>query len=231
MTPRLHVTAEGPTEERYVNSVLVDYLGGFQVVTDVRSVKTGRKHGVDYRGGMTNYQKARQDIVNWMKEDQKPDAFFTTMFDLYGLPDDFPGYAVARRESDPYRRVAVLEAAFKQDFDHPRFLPYVQLHEFEALLLTDPQKLALEYLDLDHDRAIQRLVKMMSGQNPELINDGPETAPSKRIIREIPAYEHQKTSAGPTVAKNIGIPNLKGKCRHFSEWLGQLERLAETLVQ
>ena len=45
MTPRLHVTAEGPTEERYVNRVLVDHLGGFQVVTDVRSVKTGRKGG------------------------------------------------------------------------------------------------------------------------------------------------------------------------------------------
>jgi len=229
MTPRLHVTAEGPTEERYVNSVLVDHLGGFQVVTDVRSVKTGRKRGVDYRGGMTNYPKARQDILNWMKEDQKPDAFFTTMFDLYALPDDFPGYADARRELDPYRRVAVLEAALKQDFGHRRFLPYVQLHEFEALILADPQR--LDWVYLEHEGAIQRLVEMVEGQNPELINDRPEAAPSKRIIEEIPAYEHQKASVGPVVAGKVGLAVLKERCRHFSAWLGQLERLPQELGQ
>ncbi len=229
MTSRLHVTAEGPTEERYVNNVLVNHLGGFQVVTDVRSVKTGRKRGVGYRGGMTNFPKARQDILNWMKEDQNPDAFFTTMFDLYALPDDFPGYVDARRENDPYRRVAVLEAALKQDFSHPRFLPYVQLHEFEALILAEPRKLDWEYLE--HDDAIGRLVRMVGEQNPELINDGPETSPSKRIIREIPAYEHQKASSGPIVAGRIGIPVLKDRCRHFNNWLGQLERLPQALGQ
>jgi hypothetical protein len=54
-----------------------------------------------------------------------------------------------------------------------------------------------------------------------LINDGFETAPSKRILKEIPEYD--KVTAGVSVAGKIGIETLRAKCRHFSEWLAKLE--------
>ena len=44
-----------------------------------------------------------------MKGDRNDDARFTTFFDLYGLPTDFPDYEKARNLSDPYDRVNVLE--------------------------------------------------------------------------------------------------------------------------
>jgi len=226
MTPRLHVTAEGQTEERYANRVLVPHLGALglnQVVVDVRCVKTGRRRGQDYRGGVLEYAKAKIDILDWMKEDDNPDSFFTTMFDLYALPEDFPGYDDAKREVDPYRRVCLLEKSLRDALDHPRFVPYIQLHEFEALVLAAPQHLDWEYLE--HETAIANLVALSGPKNPEEINDRPEWAPSKRIIAEIPEYEKQKAVVGPVVVEKIGLTVLRQRCRHFADWLGRLEAL------
>jgi hypothetical protein len=227
MAPRLHVIAEGQTEERYVNQVLVPHLGTRgenQVVANVRCVKTGRKRGRDYRGGLLSYEKARQDILDWMKEDDNPDSFFTTMFDLYALPTEFPGYAGASREATANSRVRVLESCLAREFGHPRFIPYIQLHEFEALILADPQKLDWEFLE--HDEPIRRLVEMCAVfDSPEAIDDGSETAPSKRIISEIPDYRKRKADVGPVVAEKIGLDVLRRKCCHFGEWVTRLENL------
>jgi hypothetical protein len=64
---------------------------------------------------------------------------------------------------------------------------------------------------------------MARGENPELIDDHPGTAPSKRIIKEINVYEKNKSTSGPNVVESIGIQALKEKCRHFSEWITKLE--------
>jgi len=224
MSARLHFIVEGQTEETFVNRVLVPHLADRSIWGRVRCVMTSRKRGLKHRGGVSTYVRAKKDILLWMKEDQNPDAFFTTMFDLYCLPTDFPGYDQVRGLRSPYDRVAGLEQALCQDINDRRFVPHIQLHEFETLLLADPQKLDWEYLE--HEGPIQNLVDMVSDfASPELIDDGQETAPSKRIIREIPEYEGMKASAGPLVAEKIGLITLRGKCRHFGEWLARLEGL------
>jgi hypothetical protein len=145
---------------------------------------------------------------------------------VYALPQDFPGYAEAAQERDPYRRVARLEAALSEDVADPRFIPYLQLHEFEALILADPLK--LDWIFIEDEAAIQRLAALaQSFQNPELIDDGAATSPSKRIIREIPEYEDQKRTAGPVVVDKIGIAALRERCPHFREWLEKLEGLGQ----
>src|SRR5437762_9603660 len=103
---RLHILVEGQTEEEFVNSVLTEHLGDFNISTDVRSVETSRdrKKNIKYRGGLSKYQKAKRDLERWMKEDSNPDSFFTTMFDLYSLPDDFPKFDEANTQNDPYQR-------------------------------------------------------------------------------------------------------------------------------
>jgi hypothetical protein len=171
-----------------------------------------------------DFGRAKRDIHKWMSEErQNADAWFTTMFDLYALPSDFPGHAQAQAIKDPYQKVRALEAALGQAVGSQRFIPYIQLHEFEALLLADPQKLGSEYLE--HTSAIETLVQLASANNPEEINDRPETAPSKRIIAQIPQYEHQKAVVGPVVAQKIGLPFLRQRCWHFNEWLSHLEGL------
>ena len=75
-----------------------------------------------------------------MMEDQSTDARFTTMFDLYRLPNNFPSYETSSSIQNPYQRVRILEDALRTDLSDPRFIPYIQLHEFESLLLSDPEK-------------------------------------------------------------------------------------------
>lgn len=139
-------------------------------------------------------------------------------------------YVEAKREKDHYRRVTVLEEALAEDINghlnDSRFIPYIQLHEFEALILADPQKLEWEFFE--HENPIQRLVAMVAreGGDPELIDDGPTTAPSRRIIREIPEYEGRKATSGPLVAGKIGISALLRRCRHFAQWVDGLVRTA-----
>lgn len=220
---RLHVVVEGYTEQKFVEDVLCPHLVHYDILTDSRCVLTSRdkQAGKVYRGGIRSYTKVMNDILNWIKEDSAAECYFTTMFDLYNLPRNFPGYDQAQGISDAYRRVEVLEEALKQDINNSHFIPYIQLYEFETLILADVQHLDWEYLE--HDKAIKKLEKMVGLNNPELINGGKETAPSKRILKEIPEYD--KVTAGVSVVQNIGLPKLREQCQHFHNWIVQLEQL------
>ena len=222
---RLNMVVEGQTEEAFVHAVLEGPLAMRSVFVAVRCVETSRdkrRHKV-YRGGLLDYQRAKGDLLRWLSEDRRGDARFTTMFDLYRLPEDFPGREQARRLKTPWERVEALESSFRQDINDPRFLPYIQLHEFEALLFVEPSKFDWEFIE--HAGAIARLASISAKfASPEEIND--TESPSKRIIKEIPEYEYQKSSAGPVIASKIGLPSLRQKCPHFHRWLGLLEALS-----
>lgn len=221
---RLHIIAEGQTEERFVKDCLAEYLGRFQVITDVRCVKTGKDRNRVYKGGLTNYQKLKNDIVRWLREDQNSDARFTTMVDFYDLPKDFPGKESFEGLNDPYDKVEAAERAFAADIGDRRFIPYLQLHEFEALVLANPKNLGEEYFD--REREIEELEAVLAGfnGNPELINSGRFTAPSKRIKVLIPEY--RKVLAGPFLAELEGLSSLREKCRHFNAWIEKLSTLS-----
>lgn len=224
---RLNVLAEGQTEEAFVNQVLAPHLAPFGVFAIVRCVTTRRdrhRHDIVYRGGFREFAKAQRDLERWMAEDRG--AAFTTMFDLYALPRDFPGYEDAAQLRDPYARVRHLEQALAARIGESRLIPYVQLHEFEALLFSDPEKFDWQYIE--HAPAIARLVEISRQfDSPELIDDGERTAPSKRIIAEIPEYAFQKSTAGPVIASHIGIATMRACCPHFAEWITCLEGLTD----
>lgn len=225
MSIRLHFIVEGQTEETFVKNTLVPHLAGRGIGAYVRCVETGRKRGVKHSGGVSGYAQVRRDIRRWMRGDQNSDARFTTMFDLYALPRNFPGYDAATQRADPLQRADALEEALAQDIDDDRFVPYIQVHEFEALLLADPAKLDSQFPNAAD--GIRRLGETASCyESPEHIDDGSATAPSKRIIREIPAYDGRKASAGPLVAGRIGLHILRAQCHHFGRWIDRLEALA-----
>ncbi len=224
MCLRLNFVVEGQTEERFVNTVLRDHFANQSIVTAAHCVTTKRDRRAEHlrhRGGLTTYAHARDDIRRWVQEDTSRNARFTTMFDLYGLPTDFPRYADAAEAPDPYLRVEILETALSEDIGDRRFIPYIQLHEFEALLFANPQRLDTQFPDCSSE--IQQLVETAQELgSPELVDDGPSTAPSKRITAAIPEYGSRKASAGPIVVAKIGLPELRSQCRHFREWLRRL---------
>ena len=221
---RLHCIVEGQTEEAFVNQVIRPHLAERLIWVNARPVLTSRKRGVKFGGGFRSYAQPHNDIRQWLNQDRNDDARFTTLFDLYRLPNDFPGYACARVLADPYAKVEMLEDSLGKDIKDERFIPYLQLHEFEALLFADPRKLEMQFEN--RGNAIERLSEQTDEVgNPELINEGQETAPSKRIIAQIPAYAKMKSSAGPIVAQHIGLPCLRSACRHFGDWIDRLEKL------
>ncbi len=154
----------------------------------------------------------------------RQNAWVTTLFDLYALPNDFPGYAEASVLLGGPRAVA-LEAAFAADVANfsvnRNFIPHVQLYEFEALLLSDTRAFTIFYPD--RAEGIAKLGAEVAGLEPEEVNDGPLTAPSKRIIKYVPEYEGQKATAGPIVAMHIGLAHLRQRCPHFHAWITALE--------
>jgi hypothetical protein len=106
---RLHAVVEGQTEESFVNTVLAPEFGSRNVFMDSHCVTTGRENSRACRGGLNKYQHLKTDLARWMKQDRQPEAWFTTIIDLYALPEDFPGFEDCRRRSDPTERVECLE--------------------------------------------------------------------------------------------------------------------------
>jgi len=75
-----------------------------------------------------------------------------------------------------------------------------------------------------HERQIAELNAIANAHaTPELIDDGPDSAPSKRIIAHLPDYA--KPVMGPQLAELIGLEVIRAKCPHFNAWLSRLEKL------
>lgn len=220
---RLHAVVEGQTEETFVRDVLGPEFGAQGVFVDVHRTTTGRKRSRIFRGGISGYNQLKRDLVLWMKQDKRPDAWFTTMIDFYGLPEDFPGYGDCLSCRDARERVECLEEHLNRDLSHRRFIPYIQLHEFEALLFSEPQ--TFESVFPDALAVIQELAAIRNGfPTPEHIDDRPDLAPSKRIVQLLPDY--QKPVAGPLIIQQIGLPTLRRECAHFNQWIGRIEKAA-----
>ena len=64
--------------------------------------------------------------------------------------------------------------------------------------------------------------------NPELIDNSPVSAPSKRIIKAIEGsrqYRYNKPTTGATVTKAIGMEVLTSQCHHFGDWVEHIRSI------
>jgi hypothetical protein len=224
----LNIIAEGSCEENFVNDVLKKHFAGINIFVSARKITTGwdSMNNKPAKGGLLKYSKFRNDVLRWIESDRhKPNTYYTSFIDLYAFPkDDKSPYIKNIQDiADHYQRISALETAIGQDINHPKFIPYVQLHEFEAFLLVDPGRLITMYPD--RKTYIDRLKRNIGNTKPEEINESPQTAPSKRIIQFIPEYEGQKAQVGSLIAEDIGITMLRDKCPHFNEWIIKLENI------
>jgi hypothetical protein len=130
----------------------------------------------------------KNELLRLLKSKRGSEVRITTMFDLYSLYHDFPGFQEAEKLRHlPRERVQRLEKALAADIGDLRLIPYLQLHEFEVLLHAQPEAFAIYY---DHcEKQIEALRAVAAKfASPEMINDGQNTAPSKRIAAQFPAY-------------------------------------------
>lgn len=215
---RLLVLVEGQTEEVFVNHVLAPHLLQHEVVAIPTILETRHLPGrARDKGGVSSWSKTRKDILMRLAD---TDAVTTTILDFYGLPDDFPGGGLSRTNS-PVNDVLAVEAAMAAEFQNPRFLPFLALHEFEAWVFSSPDAVATHF-----GRPVLRAkLEEVAGSftSVEHINHGPETHPSKRLETMIPEYK--KRSDGPTILAAVGVPAIRVCCPHFHDWLNRLEAL------
>lgn len=214
---RVCIVCEGPTEARFIQQCLVPYLApvGVYVYGSVIQAPSGRHKG----GRVTIERLARHLSHEYHAFDR-----LTTLVDFYG----FQGWGRLSR-ADTESAILEKTRALTTGFDERRVLPYVQMHEFEGLLFTDPT--AFEWVqdgwNDDVHQALADVARMF--ESPELINDSPETAPSKRLEKIFPKGSYSKTEHGPLVAETIGIEAIRCKCPAFSEWVAKLQTWGGTV--
>ena len=219
---KIFIVTEGQSETNFVNRVMIPYFASRCVLIPITVItKTDSRHGKTYKGGVDNYGQIRNTLLKTLANAAKnKNSCVTTMFDFYRLPTDVPGVLEAAKEIDPYKKVEMIEHEIlkKEGYDGKFFFPYIELHEFEAMIFSDITKLKEAYFE-DDLTPLTECVKEQS--NPELINGGTETAPSKRIINCINCFD--KANVGVDVLEKIGIENIAKKCHHFSKWLRHIE--------
>ncbi|MFC6092148.1 DUF4276 family protein [Saccharothrix lopnurensis] len=214
---RVHLLVEGQTEEAVAALVIRPHLEGLGWHTSLSLVKTKRPAGgPSHRGGITSWAQVERD-VRLLLNDSSLDVL-TTLFDYYAFPDTCPGM-VDRPPGDAYRQVEHVERCLADAVGDRRFRPHLVLHELEAWVFAAAEELAL----LHGPEVADRLrADVAAAGGPELVNDGPATAPSKRLLAYCPTY--LKTSDGPAAVEELGIARLRAVCPHLDAWLRTFER-------
>lgn len=215
---RIFVIVEGKTEESFVNGILRQYFFTLEIFNLIGIlIQTSNGH----KGGFVNYQHLKNDILKRLRE---PDVVVSTFIDFFRIPTSVPDYAKMLRAVDPNTKIDILEKGMASDIDHPRFLPYIQKFEFEALLFSNNQGFSAMYNDIDSGvaQATQSIIDQYP--DPEDINNHPDTAPSKRIQKILSDYEekYDKVVEGNLIAEEIGIHSILEKCPRFRAWVEKL---------
>jgi len=226
---RLLIHVEGETEEMFVNEVLAPHLHASRwEVVAARIVGNARLR--ERRGGIKAWSVVRDDIMRHLKED--PGCYATTMVDFYALPQSvgkaWPGRAAAAQLPTAQKAmhveaqlIADVQQMMGAGFLAARFIPFVIMHEFEALLFSDCRAFSRGIGRPDLHGALQAVRD--SFPTPEEINDSPLTAPSKRVEALIPSY--QKPFLGTLAALEVGLARIREECPHFGAWLTRLEQI------
>lgn len=216
---RLIIICEGQTEQEFCNDILQPHFNQFGIVIQNPTIK---KMG----GGIVNWSALKHQIETHLKQDQT--AYVTSLIDFYGIHanHDYPNWTHANQQKDKNIGMNLMEKGMFSDISvllQSRFIPYIQLHEFEGLLFCNIDVFnngfeENEFLDYNY------LVETIDNNpNPELINDGSFTAPSKRLKRIIKDYS--KITHGSLIAQDIGINKIRTKCPRFNKWISILEKI------
>ena len=214
---RVFVVVEGKTEETFVNSIMQPAM----MTNDIWLTAIPLD-------GNVKYARYKSFVVNLLKSDST--SFCTTFVDYYGLGKGFPQKDEIGNLLPTADKKRMLEEAIRADvantlgmrFDERRFIPYVQMHEFEGLLFADPTVLAFA---LDNENMGEALKEIRNAfATPEDINETRATSPSHRIKALAPNY--QKAWQGSYAAAELSFDLIRRECPLFDAWIVRLEQLS-----
>ena len=139
--------------------------------------------------------------------------------DFFRIPTSFPNFELSISKSITDAKIEVLLEGISKDINDTRFIPYIQKHEFEALLFSSNEGFSNWF---ENEWVIDELKTIINHYpNPEEINTGSDTAPSKRIIKilEEKRQKYDKIAEGNLIAEEIGFEKIMEKCPRFKNWI------------
>lgn len=212
---RLIIVCEGETEQAFCNDVLRSHFLSRDILIEAPTIKHSN-------GGIVAWDTLKKQIIKHLNEG---DCIVSMLVDYYRIRDSyhFPGWMEAKEKSNLYDRMHYLFEQMSLDMDEklrPRFIPYIQLHEFEGLLFSDisvfQNNFTKEQLDY---RQLENAVNEFN--SPEEINNGPATAPSERLKKAVAGYD--KVTDGAFLAMEMGLEIIRKKCSLFNNWIERME--------
>ncbi len=216
---RIIIICEGETEKEFCNTILSPYFAAKGIFLQSPLIKKSM-------GGIVKWAELRKQITLHLRNDSN--AFVSTLIDYYGLYSkyNFPKWDEAENQTDKNIRMNILEQGMKDSIDDTirfRFVPYMQLHEFEGLLFNEIE-IFHELIPPKELIGIDELTRTFNQySNPEMINNNRETSPSHRLERIILGYN--KIVYGNILAEAIGLEKIRAKSPRFNEWLKRLEEI------
>jgi hypothetical protein len=209
---RVIIICEGETEREFCKNVLASHLIHHNIFIQAPLIKRTR-------GGIVRWPILKNEIETHLLE---PNVIVTTFFDYYGMYPkfNFPKWIEGERITDKNSRMDFLENAMKEDVSDAnryRFIPYIQLHEFEGLLFNDIHLFYNHVPDSDLVGIAELKKTFADFDNPEMINNNRETSPSHRLKRIIKGYN--KPLYGHYFAEIIGIDQMRSKSPRFNQWV------------
>lgn len=212
---RVIIICEGETEREFCKNVLAPHLIHHNIFIQAPLIKRSM-------GGIVRWSILKKEIETHLKE---PNAIVSTLIDYYGLYQkyNFPSWSDGEKIPNKNDRMDFIENAMKEDIADAishRFIPYLQLHEFEGLLFNEIQ-LFYDQVPKAELVGIDELKKTFADyDNPEMINNSRETSPSHRLERIIKGYN--KPLYGHYFAEAIGIDKIRKRSPRFNDWIEKI---------
>lgn len=217
---RLVFIVEGQTEVEFVERVLIKHLYTCLQAQGIsrpwamnaQAILTNRQQ--NKKGGGSSYNLLKKNIITTSKQGS---VLITTLIDFFRLPTDCPGY------TQNSSQVNIIEQEILKDIPLPAngFYPYIQRHEIESLMYSDIVGFERAF-GTSNQRVIQAFQNIIGKYpNPEDINGGHTTSPSKRILGIVPKYK--KVTDGAMILEELGIDTIMKKCPRFRSWVSILE--------
>ena len=215
---KLIIICEGQTEQSFCKKILKDHLSQYDIEIEFPLISHSD-------GGIVKWIHLKAQIESTLTIN--PEYYVTTFIDYYGMEyhHDFPNWDVTLTQPIKSDRMDTLEDGMLNDLSvemRPQFIPFVQLHEFEALVFSDYDKFEDYYEAREANFAALSAI-CVANPNPETINNSPLTAPSKRLAANIRRYD--KIDHGVEICELIGLAIMRSKSLRFDKWIDKLENI------
>jgi len=220
---QIYVLVEGYSEREFVTRILGPYFGkeGLQI-TPIPMRKSGGGMGIS---NLEHFKNHVEPLLYY-----KDIPVITTFIDLFRFPiqsSEQTEKNLLKKHSinpDIEARIkgfeSVLTAIVQKTKVYPGFIPYIQKHEFEALLFCDAT-----VFNMEHEGIVASIRAVLNQiPNPEEINTTESGHPAKRLESIFATHKKKYVKGADAVAyaEMIGIDTMLAKCPRFCAWVEKL---------